>query len=394
MSKPPADHSMMRGLNRTLVLDVLKDHSPLSRASIAKATTLAKPTVSAIVEDLVREGVIKEVGPGSTSPEGGRPPMLLEFDARSQFVVGVHLGIRQTTLVVTDAQGAEVGRLGRPTALSDATSSVRLLAEEIEEVLTTTSTPKQLIAAVGICVPGLVEPSTGTVLLAPNLGWRDVSLKSELEQLLDIPVFVHNTAQASAVAESVEGAGEGASNLVFLYAGTGVGAGILIDGHIYHGGAGIAGEIGHCRVPGAERLCNCGLTGCLETVASGPAIAQAAAGLFPDGVTAEIVSAAAAAGDERARAIIEQAGMALGTAASWLINLFNPEVVVIGGGLIGAGDALLEPLRRAAIGQSLPQATDGLVIRPSTLGQQAEVRGAVLVALQHSESHYRLMFQT
>jgi N-acetylglucosamine repressor len=393
-----ADHGVMRELNRVLVLDLLKKESPLSRTSIAKATELAKPTVSAIVDDLMKEGVIREVGPGASSPEGGRPPILLEFDAHSQFVVGVHLGVRQTTMVLADAKGIEIDRIQKPTSRSKPVTAVPKLAQLIETLFASTGLPKSWLAAVGVCVPGLVELSTGVVMLAPNLGWKNVPLKESLSQILEVPVFIHNTSQASAVAESIEGAGNGTGNLIFLYVGTGVGAGVLTEGHVYHGGAGIAGEIGHCRVPGIEARCNCGLTGCLETVASAPAVARAASEwLEPtDGeeLTAVDVADAARSGDERAIEVFRSAGAALGTATAWLINLFNPQVVVVGGGMVGAGEFLLKPLEEAALAEALPQASRRVDIRPSQLGQEAEVRGAVLLALQYSETNYRLMFQT
>lgn len=396
-SNAGADHYVMRELNRSVVLDLIKKQSPLSRASIAKATALAKPTVSAIVDDLLRDGIVREVGAGTTTREGGRPPILLEFDARSQFVIGVHLGVRQTTMVVADATGREIGRVQKPTSKSKPSVAIPRLASMIEKVFSSTGTPRRRLAAVGVCVPGLVELSSGSVMLAPNLGWRNVPLKDSLSEIIGVPVFIHNTAQASAVAESIEGAGDGALNLIFLYVGTGVGAGVLTEGHIYHGGAGIAGEIGHCRIPGVDRACNCGLVGCLETVASGPAIARSAgAWLSSNGreVTAEDVAEAARAKDPSALRILREAGEALGTATSWLINVFNPEVVVVGGGVVGAGPALFEPLKRTALAQALPQAAERVEIKPSALGQDAEVRGAVLLALQYSETYYRLIFQT
>lgn len=393
-----ADHSVMRELNRSLVLDVLKRSTPLSRAAIAKATALAKPTVSAIVDDLIADGLIHEVGVGTTTTEGGRPPILLEFNSLSHFVVGVHLGVRQTTIVVADARGREVGRIQKATTKARPSTAIARLADAIEKVFLDAGTPRKRLAAVGVCVPGMVELSSGEVLLAPNLGWRNVPLRQKLSELLGVPVFIHNTAQASAVAESIEGAGGGARNLIFLYVGTGIGAGVLTDGHIYHGAAGIAGEIGHCRIPGATDPCNCGLVGCLETVASGPAIVRSAAGWLPPPrggeLRAEDVAEAAAQGDKRAIEIFLKAGSAIGIATSWMINLFNPEVVVVGGGLVGAGGLLLDPLRDAALTQSLSQAAGRVGIVPTLLGQEAEVRGAVLVALQYSETYYRLIFQT
>lgn len=399
------DHSLMRELNRSLVLDLLKQKGPASRASIARVSTLAKPTVSTIIDELLKEGLVREIGTGKPTPEGGRPPILLEFNARSNYVVGVHIGVSQTTIVVADARGSEIGRVQEQTSRADAADALAVIAKAIKNATAGSGASMKALAAVGVCVPGLVDLHTGTCLLAPNLGWKDVPVAEVLRNALGVPVFVHNTTQASAVAENLEGAGTGASSFVFLYAGTGVGAGVLSEGRLFHGADGIAGEIGHCRIPGAMEQCNCGKIGCLETVGSAPAISRSAAAAIAVGresslasigdeaLTAERVSAAADQGDELALEVLADAGRALGTAASWLINLFNPQVLVIGGGLAGAGRGLIEPFIKTALDLALPQAAERVSVRTSELGQEAEARGAVLLALQSSETYYRVIFQ-
>ena len=345
----------MRELNRSLVLDLLKQHSPISRAAIAKAAGLAKPTVSAIMDELLQKGLVREIGIGETTTGGGRPPIMLEFNARSQFVAGVQLGVGRVQVVLADARGTEVGRIEESTPKGSAAEVLKLVATLVKRSLKEAEVPAARLAALGICIPGLIDFGTGVCLLAPNLKWRDVAVGSVLGSALGVPVFVHNTAQAAAVAESIEGAGRGVDNLVFLFAGSGIGAGILSDGRLFHGTAGIAGEVGHCPVGGTER-CNCGKVGCLETVASGTAVAKAARRAVADGavttltskgnrITAEDVSDAASEGDALAIEILATAGQAMGVAVSWLINILNPERVVVGGGMASAGELLLEPLR-------------------------------------------------
>jgi len=512
----------MREVNRSLVLALVKEGGPVSRASIARSTTLAKPTVSAIVDELIADGLVREIGPGSTAVSGGRPPILLEFNARSQLVVGVHIGARRTTIAIGDAAGEEIARREFPTprpmehpsashadpsaqetaaaaAHDDATDgSVRgdsdtatrnggaevrdggaaardggvrdggaaardgsawdggaaasdgsawdggaaprdagardggvgardggvgardssawnglapaepgvvlgRVAAEVRDAIARAGLPGAKIAAVGAVLPGLTDFHTGVCLLAPNLGWRDVPVRDMLAAELGAPVYVHNAGQAAAVAENLEGAGERAGNLALLYAGTGLSAGVLSDGRVFHGVGGTAGEIGHNAVPGISEPCNCGNVGCLETVASGPAIVRAArralaagedsslAGL--DGFDARDVAAAAQAGDAVAGAVIAAVGEHLGLAASWLINAYNPALVVVGGGLAAIGDLLLDPLRAAVERHALAPALRGVEIRASVLGPDAEVRGAVLLALQHSETYYRVVFR-
>ncbi|GAA4246477.1 hypothetical protein GCM10022255_017850 [Dactylosporangium darangshiense] len=450
----------MREVNRSLVLALVKEGGPVSRASIARSTTLAKPTVSAIVDELIADGLVREIGPGSTAVSGGRPPILLEFNARSQLVVGVHIGARRTTIAIGDAAGEEIARrefptprpMERPSAphadpsaqeiaaaaarddaadgtmrgdsdtptrdggvgardssswdgLAPAEPGVVLgrVAAEVRDAIAGAGLPGAKIAAVGAVLPGLTDFHTGVCLLAPNLGWRDVPVRDMLAAELGAPVYVHNAGQAAAVAENLEGAGERAGDLALLYAGTGLSAGVLSDGRVFHGVGGTAGEIGHNAVPGLSEPCNCGNVGCLETVASGPAIVRAArralaagedsslAGL--DGFDARDVAAAAQAGDAVAGAVIAAVGEHLGLAASWLINAYNPALVVVGGGLAAIGDLLLDPLRAAVERHALAPALRGVEIRASVLGPDAEVRGAVLLALQHSETYYRVVFR-
>ncbi|GAA3457148.1 ROK family transcriptional regulator [Dactylosporangium matsuzakiense] len=390
-----ADHNVMREVNRSLVLALVKEGGPVSRASIARSTTLAKPTVSAIVDELIAEGLVREIGPGSTAVSGGRPPILLEFNARSLLVVGVHIGARRTTIAIGDATGEEVARRELPTP-KDQTPAVVLaqVAAEAKDAIAGAGLPGAKIAAVGAVLPGLTDFHTGICLLAPNLGWRDVPVRDLLAAALDdAPVYVHNAGQAAAVAENLEGAGERVGDLALLYTGTGLSAGVLSDGRVFHGVGGTAGEIGHNAVPGNTEPCNCGKVGCLETVASGPAIVRAARRAGLDGYDARDVTAAARAGDPVARQVIAEVGEHLGLAASWLINAYNPALVVVGGGLAAIGELLMAPLRAAAAKHALAPALRGVEIRASKLGADAEVRGAVLLALQHSETYYRVVFR-
>ncbi len=398
-----ADHNMMREVNRSLVLSLVKEGGPVSRASIARSTTLAKPTVSAIVDELIADGLVREIGPGSTAVSGGRPPILLEFNARSQLVVGVYIGARRTTIAVSDAAGEEIARRQWPTARTSAAETLRGVATEVLSAIAAASVPGARLAAVGAVVPGLTDFHAGICLLAPNLDWRDVPVRDLLSEALHAPVYVHNAGQAAAVAENIEGSGGRVDDLALLYAGTGLSAGVVSGGRVFHGVGGMAGEIGHNAVPGNPEPCNCGKIGCLETVASAPAIVRAVSRAIVAGEPSVLadrpdfdvrdVAEAADGGDALAIRAIADAGAYLGLAASWLINAYNPAVVVIGGGLMPIGELLLEPLRAAIERHTLAPALRGLEIRPSQLGSDAEVRGAVLLALQHSETYYRVVFR-
>jgi glucokinase-like ROK family protein len=400
---------MMREVNRSLVLDLVKAGDSVSRASIARETRLAKPTVSAIVDELIAEGLIREVGVGTTA--GGRPPILLQFNARSQLVVGVHIGARRTTVLVADATGVELARRDLPTPLGQAAQILHTVAitvrESVSEARSGVHDPSHRtrppVAAIGVVVPGLTDFHTGVCMLAPNLGWRDVPVGELLGAELGAQVYVHNAGQAAAVAEDVEGAGEGNGDLALLYAGTGLSAGVISGGRVFHGVGGTAGEIGHCALPGLTEPCACGKVGCLETVASGRALVGAVRRAVAAGRSTVLadradldgrdVADAAQAGDLVAREAVAELGRYLGYAASWLINMYSPSMVVLGGGLAAIGAPLLEELRRATAEHCPGPALRGVEICGSQLGEDAELRGAVLLAMQHSETYYRLVFR-
>lgn len=400
-----ASPGVLREVNRSLVLEAIKVAGQISRARVADQVGLTKPTVSAIVDALLQEGVIREVGPGATAALGGRRPILLEFDDSSEYVVGVGVGVRRTAIVVANGRGVEVARTSFATPRSSPATALAKVASRVAEVIEQAGVDAALVVGTGVVVPGLVDADQSTCLLAPNLGWRDVPVRELLSRQLGGQIFVHNTSQAAAVAESVEGAAVGVGDVVLLYASHGVGAGILSDRRVFHGFRGLAGEIGHCVVPGASEPCRCGKRGCVETLASGPALARAGARAVEVGlatsirpgargkVTSEAVSAAAHAGDAVGLQILADAGRVLGIAASWLVNVVNPAAVVVAGGLAEIGPPLMDPLEASLREHVLPQAASGLLVRRSSLGQDAAVRGAVLLARQNTESYYRVVFR-
>jgi glucokinase-like ROK family protein len=355
--------------------------------------------VSAIVAALITDGIVREVGLGPTGARAGRPPVLLEYDSEREYLAGVHIGVQRVSVMIANSRGEEVSRLQRPPLRGD--DWLAPLVAAIGDGLAAAQAPRERLVAIGVCVPGLMDLQSGVCLLAPNLGWRDVPVKAGLERELGVPVYPMNTTQASVVAEAEEGVAQGASDVVLLYAGTGVGAGVLSNGRIFHGGGGLTGEVGHAPMQGEDELCSCGKRGCLETVAGGAAIARAARKTLArsapgaasgPAVTAQAVAAAALAGSTDAQAILRRAGDALGLAAAWLVSLFDPEVLVLSGGLMAAGAPLLEPLRQRLERDTMPQHRGRLHVVQARLGGDAQVRGAVLLARQHTTAHYRVIF--
>lgn len=250
------------------------------------------------------------------------------------------------------------------------------------------------VAGVGVGAPGPLDRGRGVVIETPNLGWREVPLRGMVAGQLGLPVEVDNDANCAAYGEWWVGAGRGAERLIGLTLGTGIGGGIVLGGEIYRGASGAAGEAGHMSVHFAGRRCGCGSRGCVEAYASGPAIAARAieglgtagdtalaaiAAADPGRVTAEAVCDAAAAGDGYASRVVEETARILAVAVANLVHLFNPEVIVVGGGVAAAGDLLFEPLRAEVRRRAFRSATDVCRIVPAELPQTAGIIGAAAV---------------
>jgi len=389
-----ADHAVMRRVNRAVVLDVIRSTESSSRTAIAEATGLAKPTVSLIVDELMTAGLVAEIGRGATGTVGGRPPVLLAFNARSSFLAAVHVGVRRTTVVVADALGTPLVRRTMKSPAGRATAALDRIAAAIIEVVAEVGAGTDVLAAVGVCLPGVVADD-GRLLRAPMLGWRDVPVAQLLGKRLGVPVVADNAARASLLAEIRLGAASGERDVLLVYAGTGVGAAAVVNGQLVRGAGGIAGEFGHVRVRDSGHRCSCGKTGCLETVASADAVASAAAARWKrkahrpaEEMSVSDVAVAANAGDAIAVEVLGDAARDLGTAAAWIVNMLDPACVVIAGGLAEAGPAFVRPFEQAVTSGARP-----VRIVVSAFGEDAEVRGAVLLAREHATADIRIVTQ-
>ena len=394
------DSRAMREVNRSIVLDIIRRGGKVSRTDLAKRSTLTKPTVSAIVDDLIARGIVQEVGFGKTVATGGRRARLLEFNDASAAYLGLRFGVHTTTVAIADARGEVRATRETPTIAGDPHASVRSALELLDGALEEAGLPRARLESVGVTVPGMVDTRSGTVALAPNLGWSDVPIRSLLQQALELPVVVHNVTNAGAIAEGRIGAAKGARSYVWVYVGHGLGAGIVIDGQIFSGTRGFSGEIGHCPTTDDGPLCSCGLRGCLETLASGKAIeriaAEAARGSELTSLSAHkapfeaaIVLDAARAGDAVAQRILRDVGEHLGKGLSYLINVLDPELVVLGGRVMEASEFILEGARASAARHTLRGSKVEIVA--STLGDRAGLMGSVIFAMDQAVRSYRIV---
>ncbi len=394
------DSRAMREVNRSIVLDIIRRGGKVSRTDLARRSTLTKPTVSAIVDDLIARGIVQEVGFGKTVATGGRRARLLEFNDASAAYLGLRFGVHTTTLAIADARGEVRAIHETPTVAGGPHATVRSALGLLDGTLEEAGLPRSRLESVGVTVPGMIDTRTGTVAFAPNLGWTDVPIRSLLQQALDLPVVVHNVTNAGAIAEGRVGAAKGARSYVWVYVGHGLGAGIVIDGQLFAGTKGFSGEIGHCPIVEDGPLCSCGLRGCLETLASGRAIERIAAEAVQSGVAtklsehkgpleAALVLEAARSGDAVAQRILHGVGQQLGVGLSYLINVLDPELVVLGGRVMEAADFILEGARASVARHTLRSSKVEVVA--STLGDRAGLVGSVVSAMDLSVRSYRVV---
>ena len=381
-----------RQINRSVVLDLVRQSEPLSRTEIARRTGLTKPTVSAIVEELMRDNAVREIG---TEASGGRPARMIKYNEERVAYLGIELGVRQTVVGVADARGRLRAEVAEQAIVGDPKATLALLETLVPRALSAAEVPRSRIAGICAAVPGLVDQTTGECVLAPNLGWRNLPLRDDLSKLLEEPVSLYNFTQAAAAAEGRMGVAVGCESYIWVYAGHGIGAGIVIGGRPFFGKEGYSGEIGHCRVEEKGPLCGCGRRGCLETFASISAIERAlgAAGRRPGKKpsprkTLATLVTAARDGDKTARAIFAEVGGRLARGVGFLINILSPQLVVVGGELMAAEEWVLGPMRR-----TLPEHAvhaDGVPIALSSLGERAALQGALLLAMDNASRSYRL----
>ncbi len=312
----------------------------------------------------------------------------------------IDLGGTKLRSIVVDGSGRVLGDDIRRSRTEEGLEAVLdRMAESLDASLAKAGVERRSLAGIGIASPGAVDAVRGIVPSAPQLpGWRDVPLARLLEERLGLPTRVENDANAAALGEHRFGAGRGSRHMLYITVSTGVGGGIIIDGELYSGKGGAAGEFGHVIIDMNGPSCGCGANGCLESLASGTAIARKGERLAESGeseilarlrreegqVTAEMMSRAAEMGDEASREAFREAGHYLGVALAGFVNVFDPEVIVVGGGVARAGDLLLDPARATMESRAMAQPLKGVRLALSELGDFGGTMG-MLARLREEE---------
>jgi predicted NBD/HSP70 family sugar kinase len=349
-----------------------------TRADLARLTGLTRATVSDLVAKLVSDGLVRDVGPGTSS--GGKPPTLLELNASGRDIVAIDLSRRPFVGALVDLAGRIHHRAkGRGGELRGR-DAIRDVFRLVDRLVTVADAP---VLGVGVGTPGIVDED-GSVVEASNLGWHGVALRRELADRIGHPVTVANDAHVGALAEL--GAHPG-GNLVLVKVGVGIGAGIVVDGDLHLGDRPAAGEIGHIRVVERGERCRCGNRGCLETVASVPSIVAAAlraAGRDGGDVSVpwDVRELAGAIGEEPVRRAIDRAGRSLGTVLSHLVAILDIHRVVVALELAGAEETFLDVVRDEVHGRVLPDLADAVTFSADTSGPDLVLAGAAALVLR------------
>jgi glucokinase-like ROK family protein len=374
-----------------ILLSLVQSPEPLTRAGLGESLNLGRNTLSLELRRLFALGVLEEGDPDESSV--GRPSRRLRVSRGAGVVAAIEIGGTSIDVGLTTLASEVLAHVAEPALLGDGPDVILGRAFELlngllaAEEMTATD-----LRAVGVGVPGPVQPDGGEAIAPPIVsGWNGYPIRATVAATFGCPVFVENDVNVMALGEHLRGAARAVDDFLFVKVGTGIGAGLMVRGQIVRGVSGGAGEIGHiCIAPDSEVVCPCGNTGCLQAFAGGPGIARAAEKAVAEGrspvlaaaraqkgsLDAVDVGAAAAAGDAAAVAIVREAGRLVGSTLAVAVNLFNPAMIVMGGGITSIGDAFLAEIRTAVYHGSLPLATRSLPIVRSELGGMVGVVGA------------------
>ncbi len=384
--------------NRNLVLKTIFERSSISRAEIARITSLTRTTVSDIVADFLDEGLVSEIGIGSSI--GGKSPILLSLVDDSRYLIGLDLAHNQFRGAIVNLRGKICKTVTLPVNSTNGDEALALVYEILDQLMETSYLP---LVGIGIGTPGLVNISEGIVVNAVNLDWKDLPLAHLMEERYHLPVYILNDSQAAAMGEYTYGQGHSAeSNLIVINARHGIGAGIIINGKLFQGDGGGAGEIGHVVVvPEGGLLCRCGNRGCLETVASAQALVKQTQALIsqssgiqsaqsPQEITLDTIDQAFTKQDPIVRQLVLETGRYMGMAISNLVGTLNIKNIVFTGDMTRFGKPWLDAIQTTISQTSLPRLVQETQIEIGQLGTESIILGASAMLV----NNYSLLFRS
>lgn len=380
----------LREVNREQALRIILREGPLARIDLAHRTGLTAAAISHITRELIEDGLLREVGP-APGKRVGASAILLDLPDDGPLIGAVHQGVSALRLALCTLRGRVLARnlVSTPHPLSP-DETVTLIGQQLADLLADNGYTKAALMGVGAGVVGLVDSERGLVKRAPRLGWEKVPLGNLLAEQLSCPVAIENNVRAMALGEALLGQGRFWPDFAFVYVGTGIGSGLIVNGYPYRGAHGSAGEIGHITVDPQGERCACGNRGCLETIAAEPAIVRLASlqGLaLPEEAASpkeavRRLAALARQGDEAARAVVRICGESLGIALSTLTDILNPSRIVLHGAIAEAGDFFFSAVSVSLHQRAFLTRDESVELVAPTFGEDAGLVGAASVALE------------
>ncbi|PPA69943.1 sugar kinase [Jeotgalibacillus proteolyticus] len=386
----------MKSINKSIILNTIRVHSPISRSEIAKKTSLTPPTVTNIVAELIKSKIVREFDVGVSS--GGRKPILLTINERDLFIVGIDVGDKSVRASLTNLNAKNLFKMevSMPYPLTNQVL-LETLHQIAEQIIILNKIERSKVLGIGIGMHGIVDYKNGVAIFAPNFNLKNIPIKSYIENHMEIPVYVENDARALALGETWFGKGQGIENLICINIGVGIGAGIIYNNELFRGEYNIAGEFGHMIIDLNGKLCSCGSYGCLQTVAGGGVLTEKVVNGLKLGrktliieklngnmenITGELIHQCALQGDEYSIKILAETGRYIGVGVTNLINLINPARIIIGGGVSKSDEFILGPIREVVQQRALTEEARNTEIVKSELGEDGTVIGAVTLVLK------------
>ena len=402
------DQALVRQINLSLIMNILRTDAPISRASLSQRTKLNKTTVSDLINELNEHGFVRELGMHSSGT--GRPATLLTLNPAAGYIVSCEIAVGYLEVLATDFGPNVIWQVREVTPADENQQTIlehmlALLHQAVEKGKPASG--KLLGIAMG--VPGMVDYATGTLLFAPNLKWRNVPLLALLEQEnFGAPIFVDNEANMAALGEHYFGVAQSYNEILYLSGNVGLGGGLLRDGHLWRGANGVAAEFGHMTMDPQGELCNCGNYGCWETQVSQNSLFNYIIHAIKNGeisildgqirnhwedITVEMIVVAAQAGDHLAIRSLENIGRSLGIGVASLLNALNPEIVVLGGMLSVASEFLFPMVNDEIQKRALPWNRETIKVAPAAHGLDAAVKGGIATVYQSVLSQTKFLEQ-
>nr|WGE01508.1 ROK family protein [Bacillus velezensis] len=374
-----ADQAFVKKVNQKLLLNEILKNSPISRAKLSEMTGLNKSTVSSQVNTLMKENLVFEIGQGQSS--GGRRPVMLVFNKKAGYSVGIDVGVDYVNGILTDLEGTIVLDQHHRLECNSPEITKDILIEMIHHFITHMPQSPYGLIGIGICVPGLIDKNQ-KIVFTPNSNWRDIDLKSFIREKFNVPVFIENEANAGAYGEKVFGAAKNHDNMIYASIGTGIGIGVIINNHLYRGVGGFSGEMGHMTIDFKGPKCNCGNRGRWELYASEKALLTSLQ-TKEKKVSSQDIIDLAHLNDVGTLQTLQNFGFYLGIGLTNILNTFNPQAIILRNSIIESHPMVLHSIKSEVSSRVYSHLDNSYELLPSILGKNAPALGMSSIVIDH-----------